>query len=333
MKLFALIVFICFFLSIVIKGEFSQFSKDKVTPVRGILAIFIILHHVYLCSHYGFLSEFKSWGAISVSMFLFISGYGLTKSYQIKGASYLKGFIKNRLCMAILLPCAVVILLQALIALVSGNCVTFLGLLKNNGERWFIVAIIYLYLSFYLAARARRMLKNIIIICLVLAYVLVAINLDLGRCWYISIWGFVVGNIYAENESLVVKKFNQHKILYYLTVPALMGLMAICYVLGVILPSSVQIAFSMVYAIVPMVFALILQKLEVSRLAESKILNYLSRISYELYLTHGVVILLLGKVGMFSDNGVLFLVSVLLLTVCLAAFVRFICDKLLTIAK
>ena len=333
MKLFALIVFICFVLSTVIKGEFSQFSKDKVTPVRGILAIFIILHHVYLCGHYGFLSEFKSWGAISVSMFLFISGYGLTKSYQIKGVAYLKGFIKNRLCVAILLPCVVVILLQTLIAIVSGEGVTFLGLLKNNGERWFIVAILYLYLSFYLTARASRTLKNVIIICMVLAYVLVTINLDLGRCWYISIWGFVVGNIYAENESLVVKKFNQHKFLYYLTVPTLMGLMAFCYVLGVILPSSVQISFSMVYAIVPMVFALILQKLDVTRLSESKVLKFLSGISYELYLTHGVVILLLSKTGLFVDNGVLFLVSVLLLTVGLAAFVRFICDKLLAMAK
>lgn len=333
MKLFAIIVFICFFLSIVIKGEFSQFSKDKVTPVRGILAIFIILHHVYLCGHYGFLSEFKSWGAISVSMFLFISGYGLTKSYQIKGASYLKGFIKNRLCMAILLPCAVVILLQALIALVSGNCVTFLGLLKNNGERWFIAAILYLYLSFYLTAIARTKLKSIIIISLVLAYVLVAINLNLGRCWYISIWGFVVGNMYAENESYILEKFNQYKFLYYLTIPTLMGLMAICYVLGVILPSFMQISFSMVYAIIPMLFALILQKLDVARLHESKILKFLSGISYELYLTHGVVILLLSKYGLFANNGVLFLMLVLLLTVGLATFVRFICDKLLSIVR
>jgi RHS repeat-associated protein len=97
MILFFILIILGLILSFLSKRAYGVFSKDRITPFRGILALFIILHHIYLYGHYPALSEFKSWGAIAVSIFLFVSGYGLNKSYLLKGTAYLSDFLKKRI--------------------------------------------------------------------------------------------------------------------------------------------------------------------------------------------------------------------------------------------
>ena len=61
-------------------------SKEKSLSVRGLMAIAVIIHHAY---QYGPLFKdniitsviLQSYGFLAVSVFFFISGYGLTKSY------------------------------------------------------------------------------------------------------------------------------------------------------------------------------------------------------------------------------------------------------------
>lgn len=333
MILFFILIILGLILSFLSKRAYGVFSKDKITPFRGILALFIILHHIYLYGHYPALSEFKSWGAIAVSIFLFVSGYGLNKSYLLKGTAYLSDFLKKRIFNSILLPYLIILCFQVLTLLISGEQITLPGILKNNGERWFIVAIVYLYMVFYLSAQNGGKYRLLIICLAALLYVLFTVWLELGRCWYISIWGFIAGCMYAEKESEIMRRFNDTPLLCLLVIPLLMGLVVAFYYIGTKLPSSLLISYSAIYFIIPLLFAIIIVRLNTSCLRESQILSFLSNISYEMYLSHGLVILLLGRFDTIAANGTLFIILTLILSIGYASIAKFICDKILFTRK
>lgn len=76
----------------------GSFSVKDTKPLRGLLACLIVICHVsfkFDSEHYGW--PFTSFGSAIVSVFLFLSGYGLTVSFEKKGNEYLKGFIPREL--------------------------------------------------------------------------------------------------------------------------------------------------------------------------------------------------------------------------------------------
>lgn len=65
----------------------GYFSRNVTEHLKGYLAIAVLLHHIFqktdLISHTSLLGFFcQSVGYYCVSMFLFISGYGLMYSYN-----------------------------------------------------------------------------------------------------------------------------------------------------------------------------------------------------------------------------------------------------------
>lgn len=80
------------------------FDVRRTNSLRGVLAILIILHHLSSKIDILFLKWFHDFGAPIVSMFFFVSGYGLIKSYLKKGTAYIDGFLAKRLG-KILPPC------------------------------------------------------------------------------------------------------------------------------------------------------------------------------------------------------------------------------------
>ena len=84
------------------KAQLGAFSVEATLPLRGLLAFGIVLHHISLrvtqqFSDMPVMDQFALWGAPIVAVFFFLSGYGLMKSLQVKGPSYLAGFLKKRL--------------------------------------------------------------------------------------------------------------------------------------------------------------------------------------------------------------------------------------------
>ena len=59
-------------------------TKENTLALKGIFAIIVLVHHIYQYSllvdgHVGWMLQASGW--LSVSIFFFLSGYGLTKSY------------------------------------------------------------------------------------------------------------------------------------------------------------------------------------------------------------------------------------------------------------
>lgn len=324
MILFVLIIILLNLLLLIRPCSFEPFTKDRVTPLRGILAIIIVLHHIYLTMGYSVLSQFKSLGAISVALFLFFSGYGLNKSYLKKGQSYLRGFLKHRILDSIVLPCSIAIVLQVIILMACGSTFTIETILENNGERWFVLAILYLYVLFYISARLQNARYMMIYILFGLAlYVCLTYTLQLGRCWYISVWAFGVGVLYSKYEAEILNALNRFRWFKKAVVPLLLSAIALAYVLGAKSATFIAVCYSLVYALISLLVVILCSGIRVSLLNKSRIISFLSSISYELYLCHGVILLLMLNVVVPSSVKVL---AVLSLSVIYAVCVKYLSD-------
>lgn len=96
MLLFVICLSILYLLTLLRRRQSDIFIKEKTIPLKGLLAILIVIHHLSLYIDHKALYPFQCWGAPIVSLFFFVSGYGLMKSYMKNGKVYLLQFIANR---------------------------------------------------------------------------------------------------------------------------------------------------------------------------------------------------------------------------------------------
>jgi hypothetical protein len=74
-----------------------SFSISSTNILKAILSVILILVHSNMYIESPFLLQFKALGAPIVSIFLFISGYGLINSYISKGEKYFDAFFTKRI--------------------------------------------------------------------------------------------------------------------------------------------------------------------------------------------------------------------------------------------
>ncbi len=209
-----------------------SFDKTTTLPLRGLLALLIVSHHLGQNTAIYPLSNFTSEiGLQIVAVFFFISGYGLCVSYMVKGKAYLDGFLKKR--MGKLLP--KFIFLTVGVALIY-HCFSPMSLeiqasnFITKGRTplpfsWFIYAIIYVYLAFYLCALRVSNPRNIglLFTLSIIIYALVSSKvLHFPVWWHITIISVNVGYFVACFESGITKIMETHKFVLYSTLAAIL---------------------------------------------------------------------------------------------------------------
>lgn len=176
------------------KNEWNEeaFSLSQMKAIQGFAAVCIMLHHIAqkTCApwinkmyiRHG-LDVFVPIGYWLVGIFLFCSGYGLYVSYK-KKENYFKGYFKRRVLPLILAFYStgwLFLLVRFLMKqrMQRQDVIWFAtGLKLSNPNAWFVIAMPYLYLVFYLSFRFCKNQKiSIIILCaMTLAYMI------LGTC-------------------------------------------------------------------------------------------------------------------------------------------------------
>jgi len=209
-----------------------SFDKATTLPLRGLLALLIISHHLGQNSAIYPLSNFTAGiGLQIVAVFFFISGYGLCVSYTTKGTAYLDGFLRKRL--GKLLP--KFIFLTVGVALVY-HCYSSTSLeiqatdFITKGSTslpfsWFIYAIIYVYLAFYMCALITRNPKYIglLFTLSIIIYVLISSKvLHFPSHWHITIICVNLGYFVAYYEARISMLLENHKFVSYSTLTALL---------------------------------------------------------------------------------------------------------------
>lgn len=199
------------------------YSFDKVTtlPLRGLLAILILSHHLGQRTNIYLISQFTSGiGCHIVAVFFFISGYGLCVSYLSKGKNYMNGFLQKRL--GKLLP-KFLILTGGMVLLYHYFSSMDIGsqILKIASgwtplpHSWFIYAIIYVYIAFYLCALISKSPKQtgILFTLANLAYIWITSKvLYFPSYWYMTILSVSLGYFVALYEKKVTEMLS-HKFL------------------------------------------------------------------------------------------------------------------------
>lgn len=139
----------------------SMLSIQKTNALKGILAICVLISHLYSIFHFE--SKILNWvvgslmGYLSVSLFFFLSGYGLESSYEKKKDTYIEKFMKRKI---IPFYTIYVILVGIYVGMrfITGENISFSDILKSllyGGTvvkfGWFLQTILVLYLIFWMS--------------------------------------------------------------------------------------------------------------------------------------------------------------------------------------
>ncbi len=194
-------------------------SPENTKALKGLLSVLVVLHHLYQRIATGLLLPlFDNVGVLCVSLFFFLSGYGLQKSYDSK-PGYRRSILRRRIP-SVLVPYICLTLIYWLFSGIGGQFLTpgqMLGAFRRglpvDSYSWYILCILYLYFGFWLSLtlcpenRASR-IGLLLLACL--GWAALCRKLGYGGYWYNAVILFPAGALYAAYESRVLRFGKAH---------------------------------------------------------------------------------------------------------------------------
>lgn len=316
---FFVLVLLFVSLAFYVGGDYA-FSKEKMQIIRAVIPAVIVLHHCALYFDVEALCPLKCAGNYLVSVFFFISGYGVESAINNK-ASYLTSFWKKR-GLSIMIPYIISLVLYFVVyILIHGGQFNFkndiVDNFKNGGTflpySWFVYVIIICYFVFYVCHRYFFSCKvSMLFETAILLFVALSMwLLDMGHWWYNKILVFALGGWFYLWEPFLRNIFRGHRASFYISI---ICLVIISFILsignkGYLLPVSLLFFSAAVY------FCISLIPWTANR---NKIIIFLSSISYEIYLVQGIVLYLLRGPVLYIANDMIFILLSIINIVLLA---------------
>lgn len=290
-----LIVLLLWGASRISRGEWNDdyISLKNIKAIQGFSAIGIVFHHMaqktcapWLEQNYIVhgLDAFLYVGYLLVGIFLFSSGYGLYKSFKEK-ENYLDRFISRKFW-----PIIFVWLISVIVFYIYGNV--------TNPYAWYVFAILYLYLCFFIGFRyCKKEWQAITIIILgIILYSYVCDWLILGGWWYNTVGLFVVGMIWAKNEQNILAFIKSKYVAVSITSIVMLSMTfafaiilnnrlisietPIAYTISRVGVVALQFISALCFSVGSL---LLLLKVNIG----NKVLNFVGNITLEIYLIHG----------------------------------------------
>lgn len=295
-----------------------QFTLVISQGIKGICCVGIVLLHTIKSINQDvpvLYQEIEIWGPVIVGIFFALSGYGLLKIYKRSGG-YISLWYKR--------------IAKLLIPLVIGTCF-YLILVAASGEfdfkqigldmkdglmplpfSWFCYVILFLYIGFYVIFSIKT--QDRVKIGLLLVYVLLLSGflrmvMGFGSHWYISNLAFVVGAIIGAIPDDRISSYAREKktaLCITIIVSAILSVIWFTKAPQYGLP-QLSVVFVTILPIVVILLSFLFFK-------TNMVLSFLGKISYEVYLAHGIVIWALVR---FHLPIVIYIVLVLVLAILL----------------
>lgn len=305
-----------------------SFDLNETLPLRGILAVCVFLTH--LCPHlekeFSWLEDPGMWGPPSVACFFLLAGYGLAYSVKSKGQSYLEDFFRKRLA-KLVWPFLIMTVIYQIWRFYNGIFDWRSLLLEPSPLSWFIYALLIWYIGFYACFKGVKTSKTgILRIWLFTAiYMLWTVSQDMGYYW-ISILPMPMAITYVFYEEKAKKYILQHPFMSLLLVGG-MFVMVMGYTLYGIYVHHLPGWGPIVYTTLPIWVVFLTYVLGGARNA---ITNFLGRISYEIYIVHGFIVMLLADIILVSNphlNAICVILLLLAITTLSAWGVNSFCRR------
>ena len=301
--------------------KLEDFSFDRFCTIqaKGLAIILVILGH--LNDQFENIKLLQSFGSMGVALFLFVSGYGLTKSYE---KNRLDNFFKKRI-KTVMLPYSLVTMSWILLDLVMGvkhSGVTVIsGLIGFDFSRsidptmWYITFLLIWYAVFYLVfakVKSNLLRLTLLIFVSMLCVVVWVFNL-VGSGSYQ--WGlhsiiFPIGVWFALYGEKIVKKYKNRLLLMTMLIT-----LVICAInIRISLSSGIYNAVNDLFFMSLIVCGLILIR-QVN--FKSLFLEHVGKYSYEIYLFEGYFLYRLNVFEVIDNKTValfVYLALVLVLT-------------------
>ncbi len=294
--------------------ENTFFNLDTSSAMRGFWALVVVLVHIPADYQNPLQDAIGSFAYIGVTFFFMTSSYGLTLSALKNPQGFLKGFWRKRL-FKLLIPMLVVNILTILAELIATKSLDVWHLLHING--W-VKDLLVFYLAMWAAHKflpktLSVKAKSFVVIGFVMLFSL-GVYFTGGLLffgWPTELYGCIFGLLMAlyqkEFQAFAQKKF---------WLKAGLGL-ALCVLLGLGYLKGKAIFFAGDYLLKILLGAAILGLIFVVNTGFSlgnPISRFLGSISYEIYLSHSVLFILLEALPVRLPSG-LYILCVLGLTV------------------
>lgn len=322
---FAITLFFLFILSLFgIKG-YPSFSRNKVPALRAIMAIVIILGHLSVRVQSAWIQPFRYWGAPFVSMFLFISGFGMWQSFLSHSGLSFVSVLKRvwKLALPYLLT---VLLYYVIVRIPSGETdlnirdAVISGTSKQS-HLWFVFAIVYLYLAFFFCTRLRSKVAIIsFLFAMVAATIVVLRQVGYDRCWWVSLLAFPTGCLYSMFQERINALIFKSRLTYCIAMGIAVAGVGLSYLL------NIEFLYSISHIFIPIAIALVVIQLPIEKL-NNKLILHLGAISYEIYLCQLIAMDAL-QFYIPAMPSIVYVLSTLALTILLAELVYFASRKI-----
>jgi len=307
-------------------------NVKSTSGLRGFLALGIIFHHISPLVKTGEeFSNFSYMGAYIVSIFFFLSAYGLYVQNESR-ENYLDNFLVKRLS-KIIVPFFIISLIYMFYRFVNGQLIDlnfFINLFKQGStiiyNGWFVDIIILMYIFFYLSFKffQNKFLSIVFNTIFIICYICLAIKLGYNFWWYNSVLAFAIGLIWAKNQNKIDRFLEKY---YFIVIVLVTVLLFVSHRYDILL-KYLHIEDSYSYALAAnldnIIFTIYFIIVFLKKINFSNVyLNLIGRISFELYMIHGLVISMLAKIFVSSRvNDVLFTLFVLIISLILAWIVN-----------
>ena len=271
-------------------------DSQKSGGIKGLLVCMVLISHlsarVALFSTSLLGTMFSACGYLAVSMFFFLSGFGLYQRYHQSGDGYVKTFFGKKI-VPYYAMCCIVILIYLIRDLLVGGSVDWVvfaqsflfgGTIVDMG--WYLQAQLVLYLLFYLAFRFARK-KTVFWNCLLIVlYCIGCAAAGLPTTWYEGVLCFALGMLCAKHKETIQTRLGSIPKAILLCVILMLAFLGTLF-LGnkQILPEPIRICVKMVSALC---FDGWLLLLFVPMKRVNPISRFLGKYSFEMYVTQGM---------------------------------------------
>lgn len=246
-------------------------------------------------------------GYLSVGLFFLCSGYGLTISKN-SNINYFDNFISKRI-VKVYIPFVIINLIYLILnVILYDNTYKILdvillitGVNLIDGVYWFVIVIVLFYLLYYFLFKyLEDNIANLLLFLIIIVACLLMYLNDVGKWWYISLLCFPVGVYLSINIKKIFLILNLH---YFKILISTLILFLISTLIGGPGSGFISLFFRTISSICfSILFIVIIFKVRLT----SDILEFMGKISYEIYLIHKlpiffdfILINLNGKVSVY----------------------------------
>ena len=309
-------------------GSKEIFSLDETNAMRGLWCLIVVLVHIPAAYQNRLQDMLGSFAYIGVSFFFMTSGFGLMLGIEKNGFGKMTGFWKRRLP-KLLIPMVIMNLLTMAVTFVETGKMDWIQLIRITG---YVRQLLLFYLVFwsgcqfaykYITPAYRKcfLYGEVLILILILYAASFLLSMPL---WPVESVGFLLGMLLAQHRKRVGGLFERKwmlKCVVACVCSAIVGLVYIKikhidfigdYIVRILLNICIQLFVLCVNNRVSVVTALT---------------RFLGKISYEIYLLHGVVFSFLIMLPVDFGSWPFIILS-LMLTVLLSAVVEGISTRI-----